>query len=203
VSYDVTLFVPAGTGSLEEQLAALDAMPEPPTGIDDEKRLRALIDDLRSRDSAAEIEEDNVGGRLAGFVVADSESLPDIGVRGRTARLAMSLGSDSHALYESLHEMVVLFHAQGYVAYDYQLGGFVEPADDFRQFMQQFASQWDSPQGLAQWLTKAADDSSPVAEAQAPTQPAAPRKGPPMAAIIFGVFLLLWALYKLHKAGYF
>jgi hypothetical protein len=190
MSYDVTLFVPSGSAPLEEQVH-----DETPAALTDEDRARlaALRATLLAYDPAAKLGELDDGA----FVVDDGEKLPYLEVGARRAGLHMSMGSDSHAVYRALHETIALFAQHGFVAFDYQVGAIVKPVADFRAFMAQFRSEFQSDAAFEQWLSSDRDAPTVLA-------PAAPAKKPvPVLGIAMGVLLLIWALYKLHKAGYF
>jgi hypothetical protein len=193
VSYDLTLFVPTGGTPPETQLEALDERASEPVTAGDRKRLLALREGLAALDPTAQFEDIDDG-----FVVPDAEALPGIEVSARKASISMSMASDSHALYRSLHQALPVFAAQGYVAYDYQLGGFVKPQPDFRAFMEQFRSQFDSAAGFEGWMSR--DRDAPRAP---PAAPPPEKKVFPFYGIFIGTVIIIWGLYKLHKAGYF
>ena len=191
MSYDVTLFVPSGAAPLEEQVDH-DEPPGAPTN-EDRARLAAIRAALLAYDPAVKFDEEAQDA----LVVIDGEKLPDLAIGPRRATLGMSMASDPRALYAMLHEIVGLFAKHGFVAYDYQLGAIVKPDPTFRAFMQQFRSQWDTPASFEAWL-EGDGGGTP-----SPSKAAPDKKGVPALGIVFGVLILLWALYKLHKAGYF
>jgi hypothetical protein len=187
MSYDVALFVPSGAAPLEEQVDE-DEPPGQPTE-EDRARLAALRATLQAYDPAVKFDEE---ARDA-LVVVGAEKLPGLAIGPRRATLGMSMASDPRALYAMLHEIVGLFAKHGFVAYDYQLGEIVKPDATFRTFMQQFRSQWDTPASFEAWLE---GDASGASKAPA-------KKGVSALGVVFGALVLLWGLYKLHKAGYF
>ncbi|APV48767.1 hypothetical protein BWI17_03160 [Betaproteobacteria bacterium GR16-43] len=189
MSYDVTLFIPSGDAPLEEQVD--DDEPHGEPTAEDRARLEAIRASLLAYDPAAKFE----AGEHGALILVDGAKLPYLEIGPRRAGMHMSMASDPRALYESLHQIVGLFAPHGFVAYDYQQGGIVKPEADFRAFMQQFRSQWDTPADFEAWLAQ-----TPASGAT----PAPAKKGGASAVGIgFGVLFLLWALYKLHKAGYF
>ncbi|QJR09358.1 hypothetical protein DSM104443_00398 [Usitatibacter rugosus] len=192
MSYDVTLFVPSGDAPLEEQV---DEEPSGEPTDEDRARLAALRASLLTYDPAVKFDE----GAQDALVVIDGEKIPDLAIGPRRATVGMSMASDPRALYGMLHEIVGLFAKHGFVAYDYQLGAVVKPDVTFRAFMQQFRSQWDTPASFEAWLE--GDAGGAQSPSKAPQTPA--KKGVSALGVVFGVLILLWALYKLHKAGYF
>ena len=75
----------------------------------------------------------------------------------------------------------------------------MKPQPDFRAFMEQFRSQFDSAAGFEGWMSR--DRDAPGAPPDAPPPPE--KKSFPLYGIFIGAFLILWGLHKLHKAGYF
>ena len=191
MSYDVTLFIPAGDAPLEEQVDDDEPKGEPTD--EDRARLAAIRASLVAYDPAAKFEE----GEHGALILVDGAKLPYLEIGPRRAGMHMSMGNDPRDVYECLQAVTGLFAPHGFVAYDYQQGAIVKPNADFRAFMQQFRSQWDKPADFEAWLAKASASTSTSASAPAK------KSGSSALGIGFGLLILLWALYKLHKAGYF
>lgn len=204
MSYDVKLFVPMpGAGTPEEQLDRLmneaertvRAMPLPP---DELQRIEAMMADVRALDPSASLQEIREGAHLKGFTVIDAERLPYIQVGATDGALAWSMSSEPRDLYRSLMQVTSLAARHGYMAFDHQQGAIIKPSDDFTAFMQQFADQWPTPADFKDWLN-GASDSKTASPAPTPSD----GKQPNFLAWVFLAGIVIWGVYKLHKAGYF
>jgi hypothetical protein len=217
MSYDVKLFVTIpGAGTPEEQLERLmheaertvRPLPLPP---DEVKRIEEVMADLRALDPAAQFQEIREGAHLKGFVVSNAERLPYVELGAQDGALAWSMGSDPRDLYRSLMQLTSLVARHGYLAFDHQQGAIIKPSDDFNTFMQQFADQWSSPENFRQWLAgetavgKASAAAGPTGGATTggATTGGATKSQPNFLGLVILAGIVIWGVYKLHKAGYF